>query len=56
TWHRITKQLKRKRSFHSHESSKAVRFYGIDTVFYTHSSLEYDRTPSAELNEEDDID
>ncbi|CAO3584046.1 unnamed protein product [Absidia cylindrospora] len=51
TWHRIAKQLKRKRSFHSHENSKSVRFYDIETVFYTHSSLEYDRTPTAELHE-----
>ncbi|KAI8344697.1 hypothetical protein BC941DRAFT_409385 [Chlamydoabsidia padenii] len=56
TWHKLTKQLKRKRSLQSHESSKSVRFYDIDTVFYTHSSIEYDRTPTAESNEEDDTD
>ncbi|SAL97899.1 hypothetical protein [Absidia glauca] len=56
TWYKFTQQLRRKRSLQSHESSKSVRFYHVDTVFYTHSSIEYDRTPSAELSEEDYLD
>jgi hypothetical protein len=58
TWRRISTQLKtnltRRRSTNSNNShssyntKKSVRFYAIDTIYYTHSSTEYDRTPSDE--------
>jgi hypothetical protein len=60
TWRRISTQLKtnlsRKRSTSSTNSNrsysppkgKSVRFYAVDTIYYTHSSTEYDRTPSDE--------
>lgn len=61
TWHRIKTNLNRKRStsstnsYRSYASSrsakskgKSVRFYAVDTIYYTHSSTEYDRTPSEE--------
>ncbi|KAI8059193.1 hypothetical protein BC940DRAFT_314141 [Gongronella butleri] len=66
TWFKLTRQLKRKRSFqsqdsghsshrhgHHHHHHKVVRFQGVDAVYYTHSSLEYDRTPTAEATETD---
>ncbi|ORX53540.1 hypothetical protein DM01DRAFT_313259 [Hesseltinella vesiculosa] len=56
TWYKITRQLKRRRSFQSQDSGqsgKAVRFQGVNAVYYTHSSLEYDRTPTAESSETD---
>ncbi|CAO3653449.1 unnamed protein product [Cunninghamella echinulata] len=56
TWHRLIKPLRKKKSFQTnsnHELTKSVRFYGIDQVFYTHSSIDYDRTPVAELTEDD---
>lgn len=72
TWRKISTQLKtnlkRRKSTNSTTSSsssdtkKTVRFYAIDTVYYTHSSTEYDRTPSDEdlscldFKEEDDND
>ncbi|OBZ87530.1 hypothetical protein A0J61_04418 [Choanephora cucurbitarum] len=50
TWHRISHQLKtnlkKKRALPARH--KTVRFNAIDTVFYTHSSTEYDRTPSSD--------
>lgn len=57
TWRRISTQLKsnlnRKRSTSStnsygSKSGKSVRFYTVDTIYYTHSATEYDRTPSDE--------
>jgi hypothetical protein len=58
TWRRLSTQLrsnlKRRKSTNSTSSTdssttkKSVRFYAIDTVYYTHSSTEYDRTPSNE--------
>lgn len=54
TWSRITKQMKRKKSFQSHESLKSVRFYGVDAVYYTHSAYDYDRTPTEELYDDDE--
>lgn len=32
----------------SSKSSKSVRFQAIDSIYYTHSSAEYDRTPAPE--------
>lgn len=57
TWRRISTQLKsnlsRKRSTSStssygSKSGKSVRFYTVDTIYYTHSAIDYDRTPSDE--------
>ncbi|CEP11648.1 hypothetical protein [Parasitella parasitica] len=57
TWRRLSTQLKtnlnRKRSTSStnsygSKSGKSVRFYTVDTIYYTHSATEYDRTPSDE--------
>ncbi|KAI7901462.1 uncharacterized protein BX663DRAFT_514507 [Cokeromyces recurvatus] len=31
------------------KTTKSVRFYTIDTIYYTHSSAEYDRSPSSTL-------
>ncbi|KAI8082447.1 hypothetical protein BDF21DRAFT_417891 [Thamnidium elegans] len=63
TWRRISTQLKsnltRRRSTSSSTSypnKKSVRFYAIDTIYYTHSSTEYDRTPSDEEDFYDDND
>ncbi|KAI9247090.1 hypothetical protein EDC94DRAFT_529158 [Helicostylum pulchrum] len=63
TWRRISTQLKsnlaRRRStssFTSYANKKSVRFYAIDTIYYTHSSTEYDRTPSDEEDFYDDND
>ncbi|KAI9361856.1 hypothetical protein BD770DRAFT_382801 [Pilaira anomala] len=64
TWRRISTQLKtnltRRRSTTSSTTSypnkKSVRFYAIDTIYYTHSSTEYDRTPSDEEDFYDDND
>ncbi|KAI9304792.1 hypothetical protein BJ944DRAFT_249588 [Cunninghamella echinulata] len=56
TWHRLIKPLRKRKSFqinNNHGLTKSVRFYGIDQVFYTHSSIDYDRTPVAELTEDD---
>lgn len=50
TLRRISTQLQNlsKKHSHWHRSShgKTVTFYSIDSIFYTHSSAEYDRTPS----------
>lgn len=67
TLRRISTQLKtnlkRHRSTNSTSScnsKKSVRFYNVDTIYYTHSSTEYDRTPTDEdlscldFNEEED--
>ncbi|KAI7863231.1 hypothetical protein BDF14DRAFT_1845902 [Spinellus fusiger] len=54
-WRRLRTNLSRRKSqnswsSHSSRSSKSVRFYAIDTVFYTHSSAEYDRkSPTEEV-------
>lgn len=53
TLRKISTQLRtnltRKRSTSSSGAyKKSVRFYAVDTVYYTHSSLDYDRTPSDE--------
>ncbi|CAO3597716.1 unnamed protein product [Absidia cylindrospora] len=56
TWSRITKQIKRKKSFQSQESSKSVRFYGVDAIYYTHSAYDYDRTPTEEMYDDDGLD
>ncbi|KAI8879578.1 hypothetical protein K501DRAFT_193291 [Backusella circina FSU 941] len=47
TWRRISTQLKNN-LWQSHSNTRRVRFYSIDAVYYTHSSTEYDRTPSEE--------
>lgn len=48
-WRRISSQFKKnKRRNEDDKVNKSVRFYAIDTVYYTHSSAEYDRTPSEE--------
>ena len=36
------------RSSESNKSNKSVRFQTVDSVYYTHSSQEYDRTPVKE--------
>ncbi|KAG2226733.1 hypothetical protein INT45_001080 [Circinella minor] len=36
------------RSSDSNKSNKSVRFQTVDSVYYTHSSQEYDRTPVQE--------
>lgn len=51
TWRRISSQIinkKSKKRGGEKVVNKSVRFYAIDTVYYTHSSAEYDRTPSEE--------
>ncbi|KAI7889157.1 uncharacterized protein EV154DRAFT_396928, partial [Mucor mucedo] len=53
TLRKISTQLRtnltRKRSTSSSGAyKKSVRFYAVDTIYYTHSSLDYDRTPSDE--------
>ncbi|KAI9020673.1 hypothetical protein CLU79DRAFT_754929 [Phycomyces nitens] len=53
-WRRLRTNLSRRRSQtswssqQSSRSTKSVRFYAIDTVFYTHSSAEYDRKSPTE--------
>lgn len=59
TLRRISIQLRtnltRKRSTSSTTTfKKSVRFYAVDTIYYTHSSTEYDRTPSDEEDSFDD--
>lgn len=59
TLRRISTQLRtnltRKRSTSSTTTfKKSVRFYAVDTIYYTHSSTEYDRTPSDEEDSFDD--
>ncbi|KAI9266753.1 hypothetical protein BDA99DRAFT_536167 [Phascolomyces articulosus] len=36
------------RSSDSNKSNKSVRFQNVDSIYYTHSSTEYDRTPAQE--------
>ncbi|KAI8146088.1 hypothetical protein BJV82DRAFT_600439 [Fennellomyces sp. T-0311] len=38
------------RSSDSNKSNKSVRFQAVDSVYYTHSASEYDRTPAPEDN------
>jgi hypothetical protein len=49
---RSTSSANSNKSYSSNRSAntkgKSVRFYAVDTVYYTHSSTEYDRTPSDE--------
>ncbi|CDS12142.1 hypothetical protein LRAMOSA04337 [Lichtheimia ramosa] len=49
-WRRFSSQmrsnLKRKGSTSSSKSSKSVRFRTYESIYYTHSSSEYDRTSS----------
>ncbi|KAI8073437.1 uncharacterized protein B0P05DRAFT_548530 [Gilbertella persicaria] len=45
TWRRIS-QFKTNLG-NKKRSLKTVRFNAIDTIYYTHSSTEYDRTPSS---------
>jgi hypothetical protein len=46
-WRRLQFKLKKKGK-QEIKANKSVRFYTVDTVYYTHSSSEYDRTPSEE--------
>lgn len=61
-WRRFSSQmrsnLRRKGSTSSSKSSKSVRFRTYESIYYTHSSTEYDRTSSqgceGEEEEEED--
>lgn len=60
TWRRISDQLqsfsKKHPNWHRSSQGKTVTFCSIDSIYYTHSSTEYDRSPSqrAFVIEDDD--
>ncbi|KAG0748076.1 hypothetical protein G6F57_004772 [Rhizopus arrhizus] len=60
TWRRITIQIEYLSRKHPHwyraSHGKIVTFYTVDSIFYTHSAAEYDRTPSQRMFAIDDDD
>ncbi|KAG1175035.1 hypothetical protein G6F70_004821 [Rhizopus microsporus] len=63
TLRRISSQIQSLSKKHPHwhmchrsSHGKTVKFYAIDSIYYTHSSTEYDRSPSEDISTFDDQD
>ncbi|KAG1142781.1 hypothetical protein G6F37_007354 [Rhizopus arrhizus] len=56
TWRRITIQIQYLPHWYRASHGKTVAFYTVDSIFYTHSAAEYDRTSSQRMFAIDDDD